>query len=70
MKNVKDNFSANADLYAKYRPDYPAELYSFLYSRIPDNKTAWNCGTGNGQVARVLAAHFEMFMPLTSAVSK
>lgn len=59
MKNIKDNFSANADLYAKFRPDYPAELYSFLYSRIPGNKVAWDCGTGNGQVARVLAGHFE-----------
>jgi ubiquinone/menaquinone biosynthesis C-methylase UbiE len=40
-------------------PTTPAELYSFLYSRIPDNKAAWDCGTGNGQVARVLAARFE-----------
>jgi ubiquinone/menaquinone biosynthesis C-methylase UbiE len=56
---MKDYFSSQSDNYAKYRPTYPAALYAYLYSLVPENKLAWDCGTGNGQVARVLADHFE-----------
>lgn len=56
---MKDNFSQRSDQYAKYRPDYPAEYYEFLLSKTPGRKNAWDCGTGNGQVAEQLAKHFE-----------
>ena len=58
MKDVKDNFTKQANLYAKYRPDYPAELYQFLFSLCRHKDTAWDCGTGNGQVALALAKTF------------
>lgn len=48
---MKDNFSKQADLYAKFQPGYPSELFAFLFSSVTEKKTAWDCGTGNGQVA-------------------
>jgi SAM-dependent methyltransferase len=54
----KDIFSAQATLYAQYRPTYPPALYDFIYSRVGAFGTAWDCATGNGQVAVELAKHF------------
>jgi ubiquinone/menaquinone biosynthesis C-methylase UbiE len=53
-----DRFSAQASLYARYRIDYPPELYAWLLPRVPSRQRAWDCATGNGQVAAVLAGHF------------
>jgi len=53
-----DRFSAQADLYARYRIDYPPELYAWLLPRVPGRQQAWDCATGNGQVAAELARHF------------
>ena len=55
---MKDNFSLRSDAYAKFRPVYPKELYDFLLPLIKIKQIAWDCGTGNGQVARELAKHF------------
>ena len=54
-----DRFSAQADLYARYRIDYPAALYDWLLPQVPGRERAWDCATGNGQVATVLARHFQ-----------
>lgn len=56
---MKDNFSAQAALYARFRPTYPTELIAHLATLAPSPSSAWDCGTGNGQVAVQLAAHFE-----------
>ncbi len=56
---MKDNFSRQADLYKKFRPVYPKELYDFILKPVPQRKLAWDCGTGNGQVAGRLANYFE-----------
>jgi ubiquinone/menaquinone biosynthesis C-methylase UbiE len=53
-----DRFSAQADLYARYRIDYPTALYDWLLPQVPGRARAWDCATGNGQVAAVLAEHF------------
>ena len=55
---MKDNFSTHSDQYAKYRPTYPPELFSFLYENVPAKHCAWDCGTGNGQVAIELSKTF------------
>jgi len=60
MNGFKDHFSRQSDLYAKYRPDYPASLYSFLAGLCKEKKLVWDCGTGNGQAAIGLSEHFEM----------
>lgn len=54
----KDIFSAQANLYAQYRPTYPAALYNFIYAKLNGFDTAWDCATGNGQVAVELAKRF------------
>ncbi|RPD47614.1 class I SAM-dependent methyltransferase [Hymenobacter sediminis] len=54
-----DRFSSQAELYARYRIDYPAELYQWLLPQVPQHERAWDCATGNGQVALVLAEHFQ-----------
>lgn len=55
----KDLFSEVAKNYALYRPVYPAEIYSFIYSHLTQYHTVWDCATGNGQVAGVLSEKFE-----------
>lgn len=56
---MKENFSSQSDKYAKYRPVYPADFFDYLNSLVPNKKNAWDCGTGNGQVAYELAKSFE-----------
>lgn len=56
---MKDNFSSNADKYARFRPTYPADIFAYLSSIVENRETAWDCGTGNGQVAFGLANYFD-----------
>lgn len=56
---MKDNFSKQSARYAKYRPDYPAELFEFITGLTKVKKLAWDCGTGNGQSAVQLVNCFE-----------
>lgn len=56
---MKDLFSRQANQYAAFRPTYPKELYDFVFSYVTSFTTAWDVGTGNGQVARDLSKRFE-----------
>lgn len=56
---MKDNFSNNSSEYATYRPSYPTELFQFLNSLAQEHHTAWDCATGNGQVAIALTRYFD-----------
>ena len=53
-----DRFSAQAADYARYRIDYPLALYDWLLPQVVGRARAWDCATGNGQVAVVLAGYF------------
>ena len=53
-----DRFSAQAADYARYRIAYPPELYNWLLPQVESRERAWDCATGNGQVAAVLADSF------------
>ncbi len=55
---MKDNFSNGSELYAFYRPTYPSGLFSFLFEQVKERNNAWDCGTGNGQVASELTSFF------------
>ncbi|RYG51074.1 MAG: class I SAM-dependent methyltransferase [Chitinophagaceae bacterium] len=55
---MKDNFSHSSDKYLQFRPVYPEDLYDFLLSKVRARERAWDCGTGNGQVAASLSPHF------------
>lgn len=57
--SMKDNFSEKSDNYARYRPGYPQELFDFIKALLKNKRRAWDCGTGNGQVAAVLADFME-----------
>ncbi|MEP7163146.1 MAG: class I SAM-dependent methyltransferase [Ferruginibacter sp.] len=56
---MKDNFSEQAADYARYRPQYPRELFEYIIGLVSEKKFAWDCGTGNGQTAMELSRHFE-----------
>lgn len=47
--SFEDHFSRAAQDYARHRPSYPTELFSYLASVSPGLDLAWDCGTGNGQ---------------------
>jgi ubiquinone/menaquinone biosynthesis C-methylase UbiE len=55
---MKDNFSFQSDKYAKYRPGYPSAFFAYLNSIVSNRQNAWDCGTGNGQVAYELSKTF------------
>ncbi|NBB19659.1 methyltransferase domain-containing protein [Runella sp. CRIBMP] len=55
---MKDLFSGHATDYARYRPNYPETLYQWVFKHVQHFGKAWDCATGNGQVATVLAKHF------------
>jgi ubiquinone/menaquinone biosynthesis C-methylase UbiE len=55
----KDLFSSHASQYAAFRPTYPKELYQYLFSQVKNFDSAWDVGTGNGQVARDLSKQFK-----------
>jgi hypothetical protein len=55
---TKDLFSKRAEVYARYRPHYPAELFDYILSFVPCKDQVWDCATGNGQAAVELAQHF------------
>jgi ubiquinone/menaquinone biosynthesis C-methylase UbiE len=55
----KDLFSGHSKLYAAYRPTYPRELFDYIISFVEERKTVWDCATGNGQAAVVLAEYFQ-----------
>jgi hypothetical protein len=55
---MKDNFSIASDKYARYRPAYLPEFYSYLKTIINGTENAWDCATGNGQVAEKIAGIF------------
>jgi ubiquinone/menaquinone biosynthesis C-methylase UbiE len=57
--SFKDHFSKQASDYAKFRPQYPLELFEYLSGIAPQRKLAWDCATGSGQAAVGLAAVFE-----------
>jgi len=59
MSTFKDLFSLQASNYARFRPVYPPELYAWLAAQAPTRRLAVDVGTGNGQAAVALAAHFE-----------
>jgi ubiquinone/menaquinone biosynthesis C-methylase UbiE len=56
---MKDNFSAQAKDYSKFRPTYPPEMIEYIVSFVKNKGTALDVATGNGQVAVALAKYFE-----------
>lgn len=55
----KDHFSTQSAGYSRFRPRYPAELFSALAELTPGRELVWDCATGTGQAAVELARHFD-----------
>lgn len=55
---MKDNFSAQAEIYARFRPAYPSSLFDYLNGLCLQKERAWDCATGNGQIAFGLSPFF------------
>lgn len=53
-----DHFSGHAAAYADARPHYPGPLFDWLATLTREHDSAWDCGTGNGQTALGLIAHY------------
>lgn len=51
-------FGPRAPLYRAARPTYPPALFHFLAILAPSTRQAWDCATGNGQAATMLADRF------------
>lgn len=68
--SFKDHFSGHASAYAKYRPDYPAELFQFLATLTPRKEVALDCATGSGQAALGLAGHFSLVVASDGSLSQ
>ena len=56
---MKDNFSQQASGYAQFRPQYPPELVRYIAGYVKEKELAWDCGTGNGQSAKLLSHYFK-----------
>jgi SAM-dependent methyltransferase len=56
---LKDNFSTQAVQYVQFRPTYPKTLYDFILNNVAQKTLAWDCATGNGQVAVELSLFFD-----------
>ncbi|GLJ23060.1 hypothetical protein SUGI_0435170 [Cryptomeria japonica] len=58
VPNVKEIYGTVAKNYAKFRPRYPPQLFSFLSSLTPHHDLAWDVGTGTGQAAVELSKYY------------
>lgn len=57
-------FDGGGNAYARFRPEYPAELATYLAWVAPDTSLAVDVGCGNGQLTVRLAEHFTAVMGL------
>ncbi len=56
---MKDNFSTQATAYAQFRPRYSEHVFKPIINLCSEKTIVWDCATGNGQAAMILANHFE-----------
>ena len=55
-QGFKDHFSGHAADYARFRPRYPAALFTAIREQAAAPQLALDCATGNGQLAVGLTA--------------
>jgi SAM-dependent methyltransferase len=69
-----DHFSKQANAYAAFRPSYPDALGAYLASLTPARghlpTQAWDCGTGSGQAATMLARHFDRVLATDASAAQ
>ncbi len=57
-------FEQGGHAYARFRPEYPLQLATFLASVAPDNRLAVDVGCGNGQLTQLLPMYFRAVVGL------
>jgi ubiquinone/menaquinone biosynthesis C-methylase UbiE len=70
VMTFKDYFSRAAAEYAAFRPTQPDALLAWVTSLARGRARAWDCGTGNGQVAVGLAKHFDRVIATDASVAQ
>jgi len=68
--HFKDYFSVQAGEYARRRPRYPQELFTYLASLPAEHELALDCGTGNGQAALGLSPYFDEVIAVDPSASQ
>ena len=68
-KALSQLFDHGAASYAKYRPEYPPELYRTIlqHAKLASRMTAVDVATGSGQAAKDLAQYFQSVLALDSS---
>lgn len=54
-----DHFSGHSERYARFRPQYPDQLFDAVAQLVDRRDVAWDCGCGSGQASVPLAARFQ-----------
>jgi len=57
-QTFQDHFSAIAESYRDFRPNYPTALFEYLATLAPADSWVWDCACGNGQATHDLATRF------------
>lgn len=52
-------FDQGGSAYARFRPEYPAQLADYLAAQAPDHQLAVDVGCGNGQLTALLGHRFD-----------
>jgi SAM-dependent methyltransferase len=70
MSFAGDHFSQQASAYSAFRPRYPDTLGAWLTTIAPTHGRVWDCATGNGQAAVMLAGHFTQVMATDASAAQ
>jgi methyltransferase family protein len=66
----QDLFSRDSAGYAKFRPRYPVALFDWLAGLPAARRIAWDCATGSGQAATLLAERFDLVVGSDASVAQ
>lgn len=61
---MKDRFSTRVDLYKNFRPGYPPQILEMFSKLLSADSFVLDCGTGNGQLAILLATYFKQIIAI------
>lgn len=63
-------FDQDGQAYARFRPEYPEQLVTFLTSVSPDTGLAVDIGCGSGQLTKLLAYHYASVIGLDASADQ
>ncbi len=66
----KDHFSSHSNIYAKFRPGYPDNLFKYLSESSPGKTAALDCATGSGQAAIGLSRYYKQVFGIDASINQ